>query len=165
MPVRRRDTRLPGWNYQMPGPYAVTICTHHRRQLLGEVHDARMVTNVIGRMVDEVWHASSSQFPTITLDAFVVMPNHVHAIVLLDADDIARNPELGAGIQWFKTITTIRYTNGVREQGWPPFDGRSWQRNYYEHFVRDDRDLDRCRAYVEANPGRWAEDPDNQPES
>jgi REP element-mobilizing transposase RayT len=158
---RRRDTRLPGWNYRLPGPYAITMCTQHRACLFGEVRDGQMVNNAIGIMVQDVWCDMAREFPMIALDAFFVMPNHVHAIVLLDDRDIERKPELGTIVQRFKSITTSRYINGVWEQGWPPFDGRLWQRNYYEHIVRDDRDLDRCRAYIEANRGNWHNDRDN----
>jgi putative transposase len=68
---------------------------------------------------------------------------------------------LSAVLQWFKTMTTNEYIRGVKHHGWPPFPGKLWQRNYWEHIGRDERDLDRFRAYVEANPARWAEDEEN----
>lgn len=123
-----------------------------------------MVPNPIGAMVVDVWADMPKEFPTLTLDAFVVMPNHVHAIVLLHADHIELNPNLGTLVQRFKSITTTRYINGVRDEAWSPFDGRLWLRNYYDHIVRDDRDLDRCRRYIEANPGHWFNDQDYAPE-
>lgn len=120
-----------------------------------------MLTNMIGEMVHEIWTAMPGEFSSVTLDAFVVMPNHVHAIALMDYREIERNPELGTIIQRFKSITTTRYINGVMEKGWQPFDGRLWQRNYYDHIIRNERDLDRCRAYIEANPANWHHDQDN----
>jgi REP element-mobilizing transposase RayT len=161
---RRRDTRLKGWNYRLPGPYAITLCTQNRIWLYGDVCDGLMSTNTIGAMVQDVWHDLATEFPTITLDAFVVMPNHIHGIVFLAADHIEDNPDLGTVVQRFKSITTTRYINGVLDAGWQPFDGRLWQRNYYDHIVRDDRDLDRCRRYIDANPGNWHDDQDYEPD-
>jgi len=114
---RRRETRLPGWNYRLPGPYAITLCTQHRTSRFGAIDDSRMTPNAVGAMIDEIWTAMIREFPPVTLDAFVVMPNHVHAIVFLDAEEIEQNPELGIVVQRFKSITTTRYINGVREAG------------------------------------------------
>jgi putative transposase len=157
----RRDMRLPGWDYRLPGPYAITICTEERVHRFGAIHDSLMHLNPIGEMVHHTLTNIPHDLPQVTLDAFIVMPNHIHAILLLDSEDITRNPALGTIVQRFKSIATARYANGVRVHGWPPFDGRLFQRNYYEHIVRDDRDLDRCRAYIEANPANWRHDPDN----
>src|SRR5680860_580332 len=123
-PPRRRDTRLPGWNYRLPGPYAITLCTQNRTSRFGDARDGQMAHNAVGDMIGEIWQAMSGEFPAATLDAFVVMPNHVHAIVFLDAGAIEQNPELGIIVQRFKSITTTRYINGVRDAGWDPFDGR-----------------------------------------
>jgi REP element-mobilizing transposase RayT len=70
-------------------------------------------------------------------------------------------PSLSQIVQWFKSMTTNDYIRGVKEDGWPPFRKRLWQRAYYDHIVRDERDLDRIRDYIDGNPSRWAEDPEN----
>ncbi len=157
----RRDLRLPHWDYRLPGPYAITLCTEDRFHRFGTIDDACMTLSPAGDMVHAVWKDMATAFPTVTLDAVIVMPNHVHAILLLDSEDTTRNPALGTIVQRFKAVTTALYARGVREDGWPPFDGRLWQRNYYEHVVRDERDLDRCRAYIHTNPANWRTDPDN----
>jgi hypothetical protein len=64
-------------------------------------------------------------------------------------------------MKWFKSVTTKDYRRGVETEGWEPFRGRLWQRGYHDHIVRDDRDLERIRGYIEGNPGRWAEDEEN----
>ncbi len=64
-------------------------------------------------------------------------------------------------VQWFKTMTTNAYIRGVQSQGWTPFAGRLWQRNYYEHIVRDEAELERIRDYIVNNPSNWKDDPDN----
>ncbi|MGH2558284.1 MAG: transposase, partial [Thermomicrobiales bacterium] len=70
-------------------------------------------------------------------------------------------PSLSQIIQWFKSMTTNDYIRGVKVDGWPSFNKRLWQRNYHDHVIRNDRDLDRIRAYIEGNPARWPDDPEN----
>jgi len=109
-------------------------------------------------MVSNVWRDIPLTFPRVTLDSWVLMPNHFHGLLMLDADDIETNPRLGDVMKWFKSITTNRYIHGVKDRGWPRFDGHLWQRNYYDHIVRNDVDLDRIRTYIENNPGTWEAD-------
>ena len=77
----RRGNRLPGWDYRRPGPYAITICTEHRWHLFGHVSEGRMIPNAAGEMVMDAWEQMTETFPTVTFDAWVLMPNHFHAIV------------------------------------------------------------------------------------
>jgi REP element-mobilizing transposase RayT len=167
MPLRdrpsRRDTRLPGWDYRSPGAYAVTLVTQHREWFFGEVNDGRVHLNDAGQMVETVWREMDRVYPRVRLDAFVVMPNHLHAILWLSADGPAGNPPLGDVVQRFKTFTTVRYSAGVRDEGWAPYDRTMWQRNYYDHIIRDEDDLAWCRRYIAANPANWPRDPDHDP--
>lgn len=160
----RRDMRLSGWDYRRPGPYAITICTQHRWHLFGHVTEGRMIPNAAGDMVMDAWEQMTETFPTVTFDAWVLMPNHFHAIVRLAATDLRFNPQLGNIVQGFKGLTTAQYAEEVHAGRWGPFDGRLWQRNYYDHIVRDETDLDRCRRYIMANPLNWATDVDREPD-
>lgn len=177
--------RLRGYDYAQPGAYFVTICTQHRECLFGDVIEGEMVLNDAGRMVQITWEQIPQWFPTIELDASIVMPNHFHAIVVIvgaplvgaplvdarpvgahpvDAQDRAGTrpaPTLGAVIGAFKSITTNSYIRGVHEQGWPSFDRRAWQRNYYEYIIHNETALAHIRDYIETNPLRWALDRDN----
>jgi REP element-mobilizing transposase RayT len=83
------------------------------------------------------------------------MPNHHHGILFIEPQP---DDALGEVMQWFKTVTTVRYSHGVRNHGWPPYDRRLWHRNYYDHIVRNDRDLERIRLYIEHNPANWSTD-------
>lgn len=161
----RRDMRLAGWDYRRPGPYAITICTEHRWHRFGKVVDGEMVTNPAGQMVVDAWARMGDAFPTVTFDAWVLMPNHLHAIVRLAATDLTHRPRLGDLVQGFKGLTTAQYAAGVHAGRWEPFDGRLWQRNYYDHIVRDLSDLDRCRRYIAANPANWTMDIDREPDT
>jgi REP element-mobilizing transposase RayT len=178
---RRRSIRLAGFDYASSGWYFVTLCVQHRLCLFGEVNDDAVRLTDAGRMVEDWWHRLPTRFPAVRLDAFVVMPNHVHGIVGITNNPITDNPTVGADpcvrppsergtipdqgahvgaplpqiIQWWKTMTTNAYIRGVRAEGWVPFDGRLWQRNYWERVVRDERELDLARRYIAENPLRW----------
>jgi putative transposase len=154
----RRSIRLPGYDYSSAGAYFVTICTEGRRPLFGDATDDEMHHNGAGRMVEECAGKLSTKFGGLTLDAFIVMPNHIHAVIALDDTGTADLPSI---MTWFKTMTTNAYIRGVKDFGWPRFDGRLWQRNYFERIIRDEAELDRVRAYVEANPAKWTGDEHN----
>ncbi len=159
LPVRR-NLRLPGWDYRSPGSYAITMVTQHREWFFGDVIEGREMHNAAGQMVVAVWQEMAEVFPRVALDVFVVMPNHVHAIVHLSHDGPAGNPTLGDVVQRFKSLTTARYSAGVKVDEWEPYDRRLWQQEYYDHIARDEDDLDRCRRYIVANPANWDTDRD-----
>lgn len=155
----RKPTRLRGYDYRTPALYHVVITTQGNICRFGEVRDGVMAPNDIGAMITEIWEAIPLTFPQVSLDASVIMPNHLHGIVFIEpGPDDMPGVSLGDIMKWFKAITTTRYSRGVHDLGWPPYDRRLWHRNYYDHIVRDDRDLERIRAYIEANPARWSTD-------
>ncbi|MEM9162897.1 MAG: transposase [Cyanobacteria bacterium P01_F01_bin.4] len=179
----RRSIRLKGYDYASPGTYFVTICLQHRTCLLGNIINHQMQLNDAGQMVHDSWMALPWRFPQIILDAFVVMPNHFHGLItlqnlvgvpLVDTLDRLRNcpinrnvmvdkvpiegVRLGDIVGAFKSITTHVYTAGVKCHGWEPFQKRLWQRNYYEHIVRNETSLETLRRYVLNNPTMWIED-------
>ena len=177
----RRSNRKKGHDYGFPGFYFVTICTQHRACLLGKVDDGVMYANDAGQMVERVWLELCDRFDRIQLDAFVVMPNHVHGIIrLVDpvGEIVVGMPTIGAPTRGvpvmglgdvvgaFKSITTHEYAIEVHAHRWPPFDKRLWQRNYYERIVRDDNALQNIRRYIVNNPSKWQQDklhPHNPP--
>jgi REP element-mobilizing transposase RayT len=138
--------------------YFVTPCAHRHEPLFGRVMDGAVALSPAGRMVGDVWSEIPLSFPAVTLDSWVVMPNHFHGLLMLDAENIDTNPTLGEVMKWIKSITTNRYIHGVRDRGWPRFEEHVWQRNYYDHIVRNDADLDRIRLYIEHNPANWVTD-------
>ncbi|MBF2025149.1 MAG: transposase [Oscillatoriales cyanobacterium C42_A2020_001] len=169
----RRSIRLKGYDYSWSGAYFVTICVQHRACLFGEIWDGKMHLNDVGQMVQEVWQMLPERFPDITLEAFVVMPNHVHGIIRLvsnpvrvsTSDTLTDNPaialsrkrgaKLGDVIGAFKSISTHQYTIGVKQQHWEPFNQKLWQRNYYEHIIHDAKTFQRIQHYIQTNPQRW----------
>jgi len=167
----RRSLRLREYDYSQAGAYFITICTKNRECTFGDVLDGDMVLNDAGRVVAEEWMKSADVRNEIELDAFVVMPNHLHGIVLIRRGDrpVAPTSEpipvsgpkpksIGSFIAGFKPTVTKRINELRNTTG-----AKLWQRNYYEHVIRDEGDLNRVRQYIMDNPARWAED-ENNPE-
>jgi putative transposase len=149
----RRSIRLRGYDYAQAGAYFVTMCAQGRAPRFATIEPSSLRLSAAGRMLDVWWRKLPDKFLTVALDTYVIMPDHMHGIVWLQPanDD---GPTLARLMQWFKTMTTNAYIRGVRDEEWPPFDRRLWQRDYYEHIVRDQAALERIRAYINANPAR-----------
>jgi REP element-mobilizing transposase RayT len=179
----RRSIRLREYDYASTGAYFVTVCAQGRECLFGEIVDGEMRLNDAGRMVDEWWLKLPGKFPMLTLDEYVVMPNHFHGVITnvgappCGCPDVPQHgcapsmskpersykvdPTLGDVMDWFKTMTTNAYIKGVKQLNWPPFPGRLWQRNYYERVIRDERELAGIREYILCNPMKWEQDGEN----
>jgi REP element-mobilizing transposase RayT len=153
--------RLRGYDYASPGAYFVTICTEQRSCLFGDVSDGAVSLSAAGVVIDSWWNSIPTRFPDVVLDTWVVMPNHIHGIILIGTDpNVAERASatLPEVVRWFKSHSTRDYILGVKTEGWPRFPKRLWQQGFYDHIVRDDRSLDRIRAYIKANPDHWADD-------
>jgi len=154
----RRSIRLKGYDYSQPGGYYVTLVTQNRRYLFGEVIEGKMVLNNAGKMVQRVWNELPERFPNINLDESIVMPNHFHGVLMIiEKTDKVLGDIVGA----FESITIHEYILGVRNMGWPRFNKKLWQRNYWEHIIRDEKDLNRIREYIINNPMEWKSDTEN----
>ena len=172
----RRSIRLKGVDYSSEGTYYVTVVTYHRNRLFGEVVNEEMVLNDFGKIADECWRAIPDHFPFVELGAYVVMPNHVHGIIVIRVHDFPSNVgatqwvaptspgtrpkgpkqnSLGAIIGSYKSAVSYRIHKELNATG-------IWQRNYYEHIIRDEKDLQNKTDYINANPSLWDED-DNNP--
>ncbi len=175
----RRNLRLPECDYSQPGAYYVTIVTQDRKQSFGHIIDGEMILNDIGKMVEEVIDQIPEHYPGINVKLFVIMPNHIHFLFLI-ADVVAGphayhmdQPDNGQPqgvaptqerlslpdiVHRIKSLTTHQYMIGVRDKGWPRFEKRLWQRNYYEHVIRNERDYQATYDYILANPINWQKD-------
>lgn len=149
----RKSIRLAGYDYSQPGAYFITIVTNGRECILGQIFDCQMALFDAGRIVDRSWRDLPKRYPGIQLDAFVVMPNHVHGVITL-VDNTWKIPEIVRG---FKSVSA-RKINLIRNGTRQPV----WQRNYYEHIVRDEAELQRIADYIETNPLNWEKDHENQ---
>jgi len=155
----RRSIRLSGYDYTQAGVYFVTVCVQDRACLLGQICDSQMQENAAGQMVRTAWEQIPVRYPGADVDEFVIMPNHVHGILLLteSAQEDASFSLTDVVHRW-KSWTTTLYRHGVYEQGWPPFPARLWQRNYYEHIVRNEGEWQTVQDYIRNNPAHWQSD-------
>jgi putative transposase len=176
----RRSIRLKGYDYAQPGAYFITICTYQRQCWFGDIRDGRMHLNQIGKIVAQEWVRSSEIRPGIKLDEWVIMPNHLHGIVIIaeietDATNVGahscaplhisashpspphRQPRsLSSFVAQFKATVTKRI-NIIRQTAHIPI----WQRNYHEKILRDEASLNPIRQYILNNPQSWADDTEN----
>ena len=164
----RRSLRLKGYDYRQAGAYFVTVCTHDRLCLFGDVVDGDMRLDEAGQAVADAWQDLPNHYRHVALDAFVVMPNHIHGIVFISPDA----GFVGAG---FKPAPTSTAHHGLPEivRGFKTFSSRRvnalrhtsgspvWQRNYYEHIIRSEASLAAIREYIANNPLQWALDREN----
>jgi REP-associated tyrosine transposase len=166
---RRRSIRLSRYDYRRAGAYFITVCAKDRESIFGEIKEGDMELNALGRAVMDEWLRIATLRSGVELDAFVVMPNHIHGIVFLnDKEGTARRAptkeyfgrpvsgSLPTIVRAFKSAATIRI-NKLRGTAGVPV----WQRNYYEHVIRNQEELDRIRTYIEANPAMWHMDEEN----
>ena len=162
---RRKSIRLQGYDYSQAGLYFITCCTHNRAPLFGEIMGGAMALNAAGQIAEKCWCVIPDHFPHVTLDEFVVMPNHVHGIIAvgannhlpLQSNEIPRQLQHGTSktigsmvrgfkigvTRWFRTNTDIHVV---------------WQRNYYEHIIRNEDAYLKIAQYIQTNPQRWEED-------
>ena len=168
----RRTIRLQEYDYSSDGLYFVTICVHEHRSLLGSIKDDTMHLNDAGKMVQEWFYRCEEHFPDIKCLEMVIMPNHFHCIWQIVGADRCVCPQndskailgepacspLYRVVQWFKTMTTNAYIKGIKQHGWKPFNTRFWQRNYYEHIIRNQQGYEEIAAYIIENPINWESD-------
>jgi len=168
----RRSIRLRDYDYSQPGVYFITICTLHRGYPFGEIVDGKMVLNEMGDIAAESWQWLERQYEYVVLDEWVIMPNHLHGIIVITdcrggsrtaptrnvrtrLDQPNRKP-LGRLIGAFKTVSTKRINEMHNTPG-----AKLWQRNYYEHIIRSDDEMNRIRRYISHNPAKWEFDREN----
>lgn len=166
----RRSVRLRGFDYASNGATSVTICTHHRECLFGEIVQGSVALSDIGKLVSDTWKEIPNRFPSAFLDTFVVMPNHLHGILLIDhwrtgttcrapTTEAYQHPVSGSIstiVRSFKAAVTKR----VRERSSNPF-AVVFQRGFHENVMTSREEHTNIRKYILSNPGRWLDDEEN----
>jgi len=163
----RRSIRLKHYDYAKEGMYFFTICTYKRQFLFGTVANGEMQLNDFGQIVYDEWQKTPEIRHEIQLDLLIVMPNHLHGIVIISNRNVGATGgspfpagpskhSLSAFIAGFKSAITTRI-NEIRARP----EARIWQRNYYEHVIRNEESLKRIREYILNNPAQWDLDPEN----
>jgi putative transposase len=164
----RHSIRLRGYDYRQEGAYCVTICTHNRECLFGEIIDEKMALSAYGKIVVEEWLQTPLVRPYVDLDAFVIMPNHIHGIVIIADASVGTQRRcvpttepphnvlagsLSAIVRSFKSVVTKRI-NLLRDMP----SAIVWQGRFYDQIIRNERMLNALHEYIDLNPARWAED-------
>ena len=178
---RRKSIRVPGYDYSQSGAYFVTMVTYRRECMFGDVVDGEMRLNDFGKIAKGYWHEIPNHFPNVKLGTHMVMPNHVHGIIIIiDSHVGARHASplhddktyphgfkpgsLGAIVGSYKSAVTKRINEIDNSPG-----AVEWQRNYYacpersrrEHIIQNDREWNNIHLYIESNPLNWATDEEN----
>jgi len=168
---RVESARLRGWDYSTAGSYFITVCTKGLKCFLGEVVDNQVYLSSVGQIVAEEWQRTEEIRPRVKLDEWVVMPNHLHGIIILEGDrgveagvetprrgvstlPALKSNSLGSIIGQFKSVCTKR----IRGAGVESF---TWQSRFYDHIIRDERSLDEVRQYIAHHPLKWELDRNN----
>lgn len=160
----RHSIRLKGYDYSQPGAYFVTIVTHQRQCLFGEIVNGKINLNDGGKIAEQFWNDIPKHFPNTIMDEFVIMPNHIHGIIILNNNGLiigAKNfspqqnerprgttQSIGSIVRGFKIGVTkwFRQNSNIHSV---------WQRNYYEHIIRNEIELNKIREYILNNPLNW----------
>ncbi len=179
------STRLRGWDYASPGFYFVTICVKNRVPCLSEIVNGEMHLSPIGEIVAEEWQRTTRVRANVVLDAWVVMPNHLHGIIGITASDAgdARRGEMIVVETFRRGISTTTGVTAAAPAAWKSNSlgaiiGQfksvctkriwaaghrdfAWQSRFYDHIARNEAELEHIRRYILANPSRWEEDREN----
>lgn len=174
---RRKLLRLQGYDYSKNGAYFVTICTQNREPIFGTVGadpvSARLTTNSLSaKLISEIFEKVICSYRDVYCPNYVVMPNHFHAIIVIDKDygkyfintpdperaDTGSAPTISEVMQSFKRYSTTEYTKLVRQGVLPPFDKKIWQRSFHDHIIRNEKDFQAIYKYIDENPVNWEND-------
>lgn len=148
----RKTIRLKDFDYSQPGAYFITTNIQDRKRILGQILNGQVVLSDIGRIIENVWKNLPAHYQSIDLDDFCVMPDHFHGIIVIKDMEMEKHQSLPEIVRGFKTYSS-REAHKFGE-----FTGYAfWQRNYYEHVIRDEDELNRIRQYIFDNPLRWSD--------
>ena len=146
----RKSIRLRYFDYSAPGKYFVTVCCRDRKALLGEICAGVMTRSRTGDAVAEFWNKIEEKFSSVTLEDFIVMPNHVHGIVCLAEAGGHPGPPLHKVVAWWKTMSSNWYFRNITGN-----HGPLWQRSYHDRVIRNEAEYLAIADYIRTNPLRW----------
>ncbi len=146
---KRKTIRLKDYDYSQNGAYFITICTYNRECLF--VGD----DSISSRIVDDIWNKTINEYTNVKCPKYVIMPNHFHAIIVIERADIESAPTIPEIIQSFKRCSTIEYIKLVKQNLLPLFDKHIWQCSYHDHIIRNEREYQKIWEYIDTNPLKW----------
>jgi putative transposase len=187
---RIESTRLKNWDYSANGAYYITICVKNREYLFGNINDGKLILSDLGQFAERCWREIPIHFPFVQLDEFIIMPNHVHGIIIINKSDdmspvetqnlaslqssskrnLPKTQNLASlqssskyGPQSKNIASIIRgYKIGVTKYSSNNNISFKWQPRFFDHIIRDDKSLQKIREYIVNNPINWQDDEMNQ---
>ncbi len=159
----RKKTRLQNYDYSQNGMYFITICTKDKKCFFGEIVNDKMVLNNFGKIVKNIWLELPSHNNNISIDEFIIMPNHIHGIIeIINVGDrhvcplhLRHTQILPKVVGGFKAAITKKFNQLFPENNF------KWQRSFYDHIIRKDESLNKIREYIMINPQQWHKDKNN----
>ena len=148
---KRKPLRLRNYEYNTPGAYFITVCTKEKKLLFGPVGADSISARIVKRTFEEV----IKEYSCVECPIFTVMPNHFHALIVIARADMQSAPTISEIVQSFKRYSTIEYVKLVKSGVLPPFDKQIWQRSFYDHVIRNQKEYDEIYRYIEENPIKW----------
>ena len=172
---RIKSTRLQNWDYSNNGYYFVTICTKNKNKYFGEIENREMILNGIGKIAEKYWLKIPKHFDFVVLDEFIIMPNHIHGIIIIDKNDFVetqyfaslqniaslplKNKQNKFGPQSKNLASIVRgFKIGVTKYANQNNISFQWQPRFYDRIIRTERELSNIREYIAFNPEKWQED-------
>ena len=160
--IERKQTRLKYYDYGKNGAYFITICTNNHAKTLSNICRGdpcgrpKVEYSLLGKIVEKVLLSIPSMYD-IKLDYYVIMPNHIHMILIIEERATTRvAPTIGSIVGAFKSLVSNEWLNLCKSKG--IFTDKIWQRNYYDHVIRNEHDLYEIRKYIDENPLKWTLD-------
>ncbi len=173
----RKTIRLRDYDYSQAGAYFVTICSKDRKCLLGKIVNSKMDLSDVGNIVNACWQGIAKHVRNVKLDAWIIMPNHVHGIIMIDEMvgtnynlSLQLKPQRESGRNRFQRVipkslsyAIATFKSAVSRQVRKTATGNdfAWQARFYEHIIRNDKELSRIREYIQNNPLNWELDREN----
>jgi len=172
----RKPTRLKEYDYSRSGYYYVTICSKDHQNIFAEINDSNTVgtglapvryknnmkLSKIGKIIDEQWNDIPNQYDDIESDEYIIMPNHIHGIIIINKREGASpSPTISNIIDSFKSKCSVEYLNYIKQNNLNT-SGQIWQRSFYDHVIRNEKSLQKIREYIINNPATWADDENNK---
>lgn len=160
---QRKLQRLKNYDYSQNGAYFITLCTQDRLCLFATIKNGKLILNNAGKMVYDKFIEIPNIYPGIEIDNFIVMPNHLHAIMTIEKHGGTTRGSfptmpLSGYVQRFKTLTTKLYIDGVKNGKFPRFNNKLWQKSFHDHIIRNEQEYLKISEYIQTNPLSWEKD-------
>jgi len=165
----RKLNRLKGYDYSQNGWYFVTICTKDREYFFGEIINGEIRLSKIGKTAQKFWREITAHFPDVKLDEFIIMPNHIHGIIIIENPTVGNKNfcslrKVAWQTKWARSLSSVIRGFKIGVKKWCCENNHEyfvWQKSFYDHIIRNEKSLNKIRNYIYYNPARWELDRNN----